>query len=385
MRPELAAHSPGTGPAARELARSVRNVRTRARAMLFGSAAIAALAADVWYEIAGNALALFLRVDIYFPLFFLVAFAVLASGVFLKTQFEAFSRDLDTRFSLKERLGAAATYRTSRTIPAAVIEAQAREAAAAIDFAALRRSFRFRPYRALLALGLGTIVLGWLAWRYPDRFEPRNLMFRHGGTLMTLADLRQGGGTEKPGSRLQGAPERPAAPPRKPMTLTASTGNTQDGTQESNPDQQHGKAVPAGKKPEPPPAQQAPDPGRPAPGKSASPPPAQSNSQTSAYRDTNWSREQSRAYEETRRVSPATAKPAGGPSAPLPDLRAAVRGQPLPPLPFFRLLSGKQPADALLDPGTVTIILEAYPGKYRSHLEAFLKALQSRRELKRGS
>ena len=131
------------------------------------------------YEIGANGLALLLDVNVYFTLFFLVAFAVFVSRALLKTRLVAFSRDLDARFGLKERLGAAAAYRASRSIPADIVEAQARESAEAIDFASLRRSFRFRPYGPLLALSLGTALTAWLVWRYPEQIQPRNLVF-HG-------------------------------------------------------------------------------------------------------------------------------------------------------------------------------------------------------------
>ena len=141
----------------------------------------------------------------------------------------------------------------------------------------------------------------------------------------------------------------------------------------------------AAEKPGAPAGQNARNEAGPTPGKGAATPPAQSSGQTSAARVSAGTPERSRSYEESQKISPLTARPEGGTGAPVPELRAQDRGQSLPLLPFFRLLSGKQPSEALLDPETVTIILEAYPGKYRSHLEAFLKALQSRREKKSGS
>lgn len=394
MRSGSAGHHPGTGPAAGALARSVRRVRGRARAVLLGTAAIAALAADVWYEIAANGIALLLNVEIYFTLFFLVAFAVLAGGVLLRTRLEPFSRALDARFALKERLGAAAAYRASRSIPAVIVEAQARESSAAIDFAALRRSFRFRPYGALLALSLGVALTAWLVWRYPEQVQPRNLVF-HGGSLMKAAGRGHGarpadgdrGGREKTAARREGPTDRQGAPAKVPPSLPGGKGKDRQGPQPADPGRKPENGATAAKEPEPAPGRNTRNAVGPAPGKGTTTSPGRSDGQAAAARDTTGTPTRSRSFEDTRGVSAVTAIPEGGPGAPQSDLRARDQGQPpaLPPLPFFRLLSGKQRAEALLDPGTITIILEAYPAKYRSHLEAFLKALQSRREQKSGS
>jgi hypothetical protein len=91
------------------------------------------------------------------------------------------------------------------------------------------------------------------------------------------------------------------------------------------------------------------------------------------------------SLEETEGISPPIARPESGLANAAADLRGPGAVPSLPPLPFVRLFGAGAQAGALFDPETLNIVLEAYPPKYREHLESYLKALQTLREGRKGS
>ena len=377
-------------PGSRELRREVARVRRRARAVLLAGAVVAALAADLWYEILTFWIFRYFRVSIWFPLFSLVAFAVFAAAVVRRTRTFRLSAMLDGRFALKERLSSAFRFGSIPGMPADLREAQAHETLRAVDFGRLRASFRFRPWGALALLVAGIGIASWHVYRYPESFNPSSIAFRQARVVFvavkSLGGGRDGAGTRGAGDASQqgdsGHPRVALVPEEgssgKEPPPGAQSGRTTDEQPPPGKEKNSGDAPePPQKPPEHPessPDRKPPSPDRRGEGKSARLGPDEGGS---------FGRPVS--LEETDGISPPTARPESGLAAGAANLRGPGAGPALPPLPFVRLLGAGKPAGVLFDPESLNIVLEAYPSKYREHLETYLKALQALREERHGS
>jgi len=366
----------------RELRREVAHVRRRARAVLLADAVVAALAADLWHEVISFWLFRFFSLRIWFPLFSLVAFAVFAAFAVRRTGTLRLSALLDGRFALKERLSSAFRFERLQGVPADLREAQARETLRAVDFDRLRASFRFRPWGALAFLATGAGLFGWHMHLYPESFNPSSVVFRQGRVVfLAVKSLGSGtgGGEGSPGDASQQLPDShpqvALVTEKPPPKLETSPGTQTRGTSEEKP-------PPGGE-------QKSPD----APGDQTRPPghPETPPDRRGEGRVTRLGADEGGAFgrqaslEETDGISPPTARPESGMAAGAADLRDPNTGPSLPPLPFVRLLGGGNQGGVLFDPETLNIVLEAYPPKYREHLESYLKALQTLREDRHGS
>ncbi|MHB8834971.1 MAG: hypothetical protein ACYC9Y_04605 [Candidatus Methylomirabilia bacterium] len=382
------ARSSAAAPDSLELRREVGRVRRRARIVLLAGAVVAALAADVWYEIFTFGIWWYSRVNVYFPLFFFVALAVFAVGVARRTATLPLSTALDEKFSLKARLAAASRFERLSRVPEDLREAQARETLRAVDFSRLRSSYRLRPWGAIAWLIVGSGIAGLLMHRFPAVFNPNNLVFRQGRvvfmTVKSISNKAANGGAGAGGDPprqfpaghpqvalvLKDSPDREAPPGAQPSGSTGEKPPPGGGNRSGDETEPGGKPP---THPEPSPDRKSPDADRSGAGKEARPGSADGSTRSRPV-----------SLEETDGISPPTARPESGMAGPAMDLRGPDGGPSLPPLPFVRLLGGAQPG-ALFDPETLNIVLEAYPPKYREHLESYLKILQSLSERPNGS
>lgn len=376
-RPTIAA------PGSRELHREVARVRRRARAVWLAGAVVAALAADAWYEVVSFWAFRLLQVHIWFPLFSLVAFAVFAAAVARRTGPLRLAALLDVRFALKERLVSAIRFERLPRVPADLREAQARETLRAVDFGRLRASFRFRPWGALAFLAAGAGLFGWHIHRYPELFNPSSVVFRQGRVVfLAVKSIGSGGSSGDAGSPEDASQQLPDSHPQ--VALVPEDGVPK---QETPPPAEtggtpEGQPPPGGEKGSP----EAPGDQKRPPGHPETPPEGRGEGKvTRLGADEGGAFGRQASLEETDAISPPTARPESGLAAGAADLRGPNAGPSLPPLPFVRLLgAGAQPA-VLFDPETLNIVLEAYPPKYREHLETYLKALQTLTEDRNGS
>jgi hypothetical protein len=363
----------------------VDRVRRRARAVQLAGAVVAALAADVWYEACSFWLFRLFKFRIWNPLFFFVALAVFSAFVVQRTRTFALNGLLDARFALKQRLVSAFRFARLARVPAELREAQARETLRAVDFGRLRASFRFRPWGPLAFLAVGSAIVAALMYRYPESFNPRNLAFRQGRVVfMAVKNIGTGGGD---GAGAPGAGDgQQGDGTGHPIVALVSEGKSPK--QKPAADAQPGGT--ADEKP-PPGGEQSPTPES---GEGTSPHPEKGSDGKPPPGDGQGSRPgpneggalgRAASLEETDGISPPTSRPESGLAAGAADLRGPGTGPSLPPLPFVRLLGGDPQAGALFDPETLNIVLEAYPPKYREHLESYLKALQTLMEGRKGS
>lgn len=369
-------------PGSRQLRREVARVRRRARAVWLAGAAVAALAADAWYEVVSFWAFRLLQFRIWFPLFSLVAFAVFAAAVVRRTGTLRLAALLDARFALKERLVSASRFERLPRVPADLREAQARETLRAVDFGRLRASFRFRPWGALAFLAAGAGLFGWHIHRFPESFNPSSVVFRQGRVVFmavkSIGRSSAGEDTGPPGGAPQQLPDShpqvalvPEDGVPKQETPAAQTGGTPDG--QPPPGGEQGSAEAPGDQKRP-------------PGHPETPPEGRGEGKvTKLGADEGGAFGRQASLEETDGISPPTARPESGLAAGAADLRGPNAGPSLPPLPFVRLLGTGAQSGVLFDPETLNIVLEAYPAKYREHLESYLKALQSLKEDRHGS
>jgi len=375
--------TPAATPGSQELRREVARVRRRARAVLLVAAAVAALAADAWYEVVSFWAFRLLQFRIWFPLFFLVAFAVFAAAVVRRTRTFRLSALLDGRFALKERLVSAFRFERLPAVPADLREAQARETLRAVDFGRLRTSFRLRPWGALAFLAAGAGLFGWHIHRYPGSFNPSSVVFRQGRVVfLAVKSIGSGGArgdTGSPGDASQQLPDsHPQVAlvpengvPKQETPSAAQTGGTPEG-----------QPPPGGEKESP----DAPGDQKRPPGHPETPPEGRGEGKvTGLGADEGGAFGRQASLEETDGISPPTARPESGLAVGAADLRGPNAGSSLPPLPFVRLLGAGTQSGVLFDPETLNIVLESYPPKYREHLESYLKALQTPKEDRHGS
>lgn len=374
------------------LHRLVSRLRRRAALSWSATALIAALAADLGYDLANLLLVRLTGKSLYFPVLFPLAMALLAAVIVRRTRPQAFCRSLDDAFNLKDRLAAAERYRRTPGIPAAVVAAQAAETLARIDPRALASRFAFRPRLpgALLLLVAGA----WVGVRLflPEQFmPPRNLLLQQGQVLVARAfrhprvAVGPGGAPGRRRGRIEVTsvpPEGVAEPSPAP---TAPTGAP------AAPVPPTGPPPPEPKKPEEAgrPEEKGPQP-RTAPSEPQPAPPAAAARQPGA--DATDNRKDSRggvappkaaSVEVGKAVAPLGVRPDGTLAPPLADLKAGA-GAYLPPVPLFRLL-GRAAAGALLDPETLYVEPDTYQPRYRDHLVRYFERLQQLGENRHGS
>jgi hypothetical protein len=102
---------------AHRLRREVLKTSFRARLILLAQAFLAAVAADLLYDLLNVALFITTGRKMYFPPFFLVVLAVFSVYALRKTRILPFSRMLDANHRLKDRLASAYSYRRSGRVP----------------------------------------------------------------------------------------------------------------------------------------------------------------------------------------------------------------------------------------------------------------------------
>ena len=169
-----------------ELQRKILQVRRKARIILLGRALLVAIAADLIYDILSLGLFVLTGARTYFPLFFFVAWTVFSIYALRKTRLLTFNRSLDRQHRLKDRLTSALRYRTTGVVAAPMVAAQAKESLDAIDFQHLRQSFRFRPWYSLAVIALAMTTMASIKARFPEHFDPRNIVFRQAARLTDL-------------------------------------------------------------------------------------------------------------------------------------------------------------------------------------------------------
>jgi hypothetical protein len=223
-------------------------------------------------------------------------------------------------------------------------------------------------------------------YRYPESFNPRNLAFRQGRVVfMAVKNFGAGGGRDDAGDSGADDGQQGDGDGHPKVALVS---------EEKSPKQEPpGDAQTGGTKDEKPPPGGERNP-TPESREGASPHPKMDSDEKPPPGDGQGSRlgpneggspGRAASLEETDGISPPTSRPESGLAAGAADLRVPGTGPSLPPLPFVRLLGGDPQAGALFDPETLNIVLEAYPQKYREHLESYLKALQTLREGRKGS
>lgn len=357
----------------------------RARAVALGGAVIAALAADVWYEVGSFWAFRLFKVWIWNPPFFFVALVVFAAQAVRRTGTLALSRSLDAEFALKERLVSAFRFAQLAGLPADIREAQARETLRAVDFRRLRASFRFRPWGQLVLLAAGCGVTAVLMYRYPGVFNPRSVAFRQSRVVFQVVkDLATGPreGAESPGAGdgQQGGGDHPLvalvpeskSPKQGAPTESPSGGGTDE------------KSPPGRNEPSPPAPSEESSTRHPGNKPGEKPPPG-AGPGSHPGPDEGGALGRSASLEETEGISPPTPRPESGLATAVADLRVPGSGPALPPLPFVRLFGGGTQAGTLLDPESLNIVLESYPPKYREQLASYFKALQDLRASRKGS
>ena len=384
MSPEPPTQSPKS---AGRLRTELQRIRLRARATLLVEAFFAAVIADFLYDLGGLGIFLLTGKSNYFPPFLFVVFAVFALYVLRKTRFLPFCRNLDREHRLKDRLAAAETFRLSGRVPDEVVEAQARETLAAIDFSGIRKTFRPRIAAHLAAITVLACITGAIAWQYPAVFTPMNFFTRQGRQIVTafrhqspIEDIMEEAGRQK-GDREIGADadadeaevealpeeENMGAPPEDPPPGT-------EVAEESAPEENEEMAAEAEKKEAPP--ETLPPREKKAPDSSAA---DGGRGKVAAPVTTGGVPGKVPAVEETTRPSPLTEKPYTGlaPEPFRPD-GEKTRGY-LPPIPFFKLFAENPTKETLIDPDAINIVPEAYEEKYRRHIIAYFEKLQSLR------
>jgi len=365
-----------------ELQRKILQVRRKARIILLGRALLVAIAADLIYDLLSLGLFVLTGARTYFPPFFFVAWTVFSIYALRKTRLLTFSRSLDRQHRLKDRLTSALRYRTTGLVAAPMVAAQAKESLDAIDFQHLRQSFRFKPWYSLAVIALAMTTMVSIKARFPEHFDPRNIVFRQAARLTDLY--------RHPGSlpeELAMAPQGTAANgPTDSPAGDAEEKNTEEGVEhpekapaatedkdDAKPKKERAEVVEDKKPPQKkaPPKKTAAD--RPAPGKK------KRVTRTTASEE-GGDITKTPAVEATRRPSPLAEKPYRG-IAPEPlGFTPGEAQRYIPPIPLFKLLMGEMKSSGLVDPEAITIVPEAYQERYREHIIAYFEKLQSLRE-----
>lgn len=384
MSPESSKEPPES---ARKLRSEVLRIRRRARATLLLEAFLAAVAADLLYYLAGIAVLFLTGRNNYFPPFVLVIFTVLALYALWKTRFLRFSRRLDREQRLKERLTAAESFRLSGRVPPEIVEAQARESLAAIDFPGIRKTFRPRLVAHLGVIALLTVIMGAVVWRFPGIFTPLDYWSRQGRQLVGAFRHKNSIEDVMANAKSQGGEERKPGPDDEPDEAGSEEETGDDGDEmpaeelppaaeeaaEPAPEEGEEKVAEVENEPpsEPPPPEES---------RAVDPPPPQEGGQgQTAASSTGGTTGKAEAVAETTRPSPLAEKPYAG-LAPEPFLfdREGTKGY-LPPIPLFKLFAGSPMKETLIDPDAINIVPEAYEEKYRRHIIAYFEKLQSLR------
>ena len=377
--------TPGGGPLGehgRILRDAVLRLRRRARAHLLAKALLAAVAADLLYDLAGIGVALLTGRSITFSPFIVVVFAVFVVFALRATSLRAFSRRLDGEHGLKSRLAAAEEFRRSGRVPAAIVEAQARETLRSVDFAAIRRSLRFSPAAHLGAIAFSGGLLGLILWGFPGLFQPQGFLLRQGGALVSRFSHPQVDAPLLRASGGGGGGDEAAPGEAKPKSEERGKPAAGEDRKQPEPPEREAREKPreqvAGKKPERRPEQAKP-PGDPreGPGKAKPPSPPQGPRKGGGAAGA-AAPEKLASVEVTRKPSPLAARPRPGLAPEGVRLDPRAGGAYLPPIPLFRLLAGSR-GGALVDPDTVQIVPGAYDARYRRHIIAYFEKLQALR------
>lgn len=372
---------------ARNLRRELGRVRRKARMVLLGEAFLAAIAADLLYDLLSLGLFLLTGINTYFPPFFLVVLSVLILSLLLKTRLLPFSRSLDRKHRLKERLTSAFFYQGSDSVPAPIREAQARETLEAVDFSSLRGSYAFRPIYSTAAIVFLVAALGGVMWKYPGLFKPANFVYRQGARV--VSSYQHGGPagdqlamSSDPSSEESGANPAPDEDDSNPAAEKAPAPPDETGGETDPGEETPERVVKEKKEMEDPPEKNEEPPRQPGPPdrEQEIPPPKEGKPPRPSSSNQGGVIMKSRSVETTEEPSPLADKPYWG-LAPEPlgfTFREAEAY--LPPIPLFRLLMKDAAQGALIDPESVTIVPEAYQERYRRHIVAYFEKLQSLRE-----
>ncbi len=364
------------------------SLRWKARLAMLATALLAALAVDEAYNAVGIGIVLLRGPSIYFPPLLLIVLAVLSAYVLRSTRPSAFSRRLDRDFALKDRLSSARLFRRPGAVPAEVAEAQARECLDRVDFAAMRRRFRFRPRLPLLAIAVfgGVILLAW--WRHPGLFTPQSFLLRHGMSLYRVMrpDMRSP-------SRLSGyvpGEEEDGRRPESPASQDRRVG-------EKAPDKKEEAKKPAAKedeKPAPSARQKEPEEKDKEKERDKEKRGRQEEKEREARRPkgdlpsarrplTLYGRGRPSGMNVSQETTAGTSSPVERPDESQAPLFTGVPRQPgqpyLPPIPLLKL-KDKRPGEAFVDPDTVYIQPESYREKYRRHITAYFEKLTKLKE-----
>jgi len=361
---------------AEELQRKVLRVRRKARIILLGRALLAAIAADLAYDLLSLGLFILTGARTYFPPFFFVAWTVFSIYALRKTRLLTFNRSLDRQHRLKDRLTSALRYRTTGVVAAPMVAAQARESLEAIDFQHLRQAFRFKPWYSLAVIALAMTAMASIKARFPEHFDPRNIVFRQAARLTDLY--------RHPGSlpeELAMAPQGTAADgPTDSPAGDAEEKNTEEGAE--HPEKAAAKDKEAKKEATVVEAKKPPQ-DKAAPKKEAAdtPVPQEKKRVTRTIAsEQGGGITKTPAVEATRRASPLAEKPYRG-IAPEPlGFTPGEAQRYIPPIPLFKLLMGEAKSSGLVDPEAITVVPEAYQERYRDHIIAYFEKLQSLRE-----
>lgn len=365
---------------AEELQRKVLRVRRRARIILLGHGVLAAIAADLAYDLLSMGLFALTGVRTYFPPFFFVVWAVFSIYALRQTRLLTFSRSLDRDHCLKERLTSALRYRTTGAVATPMVAAQAKESLDAIDFQNLRQSLKFRPWHSLAVIALAMAIMVAVTARFPENFVPNNIVFRQGSHLTNLyrhpgppleelAMAPQGtapdGKMDLPAgdAKKKNADEGAEPPEEAPADDEDNTSEEKKTTERVKDKKRPGEMTPKKK-----PAADKPLPGE-----------KKKVTRTEAS-DKGGNITKTPAVEATHQPSPLAEKPYRG-LAPEPlGFTPGEARRYIPPIPLFRLLMGEAKSDGLIDPEAITIVPEAYQERYREHIIAYFEKLKSLRE-----
>jgi len=367
---------------AEELQRKVLLVRRRARIVLLGHAFLAAIAADLVYDLLSLAIFVLTGARTYFPPFFFVVFTVFSIYALRETRLLTFSRTLDHEHRLKDRLTSALCYRTMRIVDAPMVAAQAKESIDAIDFQRLRKSVKFKPWYSLAIIALAATTMVTLAARFPKYFIPKNIVYRQAARLVDiyrhprslpaeLAMAPQEAATDGDlGLPAGDAGEKNAAESTKPPEKEPAAADDKD-------DKDDEEAKNEAKKAKKPPHDKAP----PKKETAGTPVPREKKRvMRTIASERGGVITKAPAVEATHRASPLAEKPYRG-IAPEPlGFTPGEAQRYIPPIPLFKLLMGEAKSSGLVDPEAITIVPEAYQERYRDHIISYFEKLQSLRE-----